>query len=95
MPKKARRGDNGVWLVDEEMSFEQFRRAYSRDFQPTLAGDVVEKFCKYTGIAAAAKAYERLSGRSCGCKKRKNKLNRAHARLKRYLSGDEKKESSQ
>lgn len=39
-------------------------------------GDVVEKFAKATGMKAAADAIARATGKDCGCKKRRDALNR-------------------
>ena len=39
-------------------------------------GDVVESVFKATGIAKAAKAYERATGKPCNCSRRKEALNR-------------------
>jgi hypothetical protein len=40
-------------------------------------GDVVERFTEGTGIKAAVKAVERLTGVRCGCEKRRDWLNQA------------------
>ena len=39
-------------------------------------GDVVAKVAKVTGAEALAKAYEKRTGRDCGCGKRREALNR-------------------
>jgi hypothetical protein len=39
-------------------------------------GDVVAKVAKATGAEAIAKAYEKKTGRDCGCKERREALNR-------------------
>ena len=47
---------------------------------PELAGDRLERLFASVGIDRAAKLYERLSGRDCGCARRKDWMNQAHAR---------------
>jgi hypothetical protein len=39
------------------------------------AGDLVEKVARFTGIKAAAKAVERVTGKPCGCASRQQALN--------------------
>jgi hypothetical protein len=39
-------------------------------------GDAVADFTDATGIAGLAHAYEKLTGRSCGCEERRQMLNR-------------------
>ena len=39
-------------------------------------GDVVEAFTTATGIKAAVDAVSRATGKDCGCKKRKEQLNK-------------------
>lgn len=38
-------------------------------------GNAVEKFTKYTGIQRLVKQWKKLTGRDCGCEKRKEKMN--------------------
>ena len=40
-------------------------------------GDVVEAVTTVTGIKAATDAVSKLTGKDCGCGKRKDKLNKA------------------
>jgi hypothetical protein len=44
-------------------------------------GDVAETAFKATGIHQTVKAVERLTGRDCGCEKRKARLNELGQRL--------------
>jgi hypothetical protein len=44
-------------------------------------GDHVERIFKATGIHQAVKAIERITGKDCGCAKRKEKLNELGQRL--------------
>jgi len=44
-------------------------------------GDAAETALKATGIHQAVKAVERLTGRDCGCAKRKARLNELGQRL--------------
>ena len=39
------------------------------------AGDVLEAVFRATGIKKATKAYERATGKPCGCAQRQDKLN--------------------
>ncbi len=39
-------------------------------------GDVVEAFTTATGIKAVAETYTKVTGKDCGCKKRKETLNK-------------------
>ena len=39
-------------------------------------GDTVEKFTQATGIKKVAEAVSKVTGQDCGCKKRKDTLNR-------------------
>jgi hypothetical protein len=41
------------------------------------AGDLVEKAARLTGIKAAVKAVERVTGKPCGCAQRRAELNSA------------------
>ena len=54
-----------------------------------LLGDKVEKFLKRAGVARVVEAIEKKTGRDCGCKKRKKKLNSLH---QRYLKALEEKD---
>lgn len=38
-------------------------------------GDVIAGFTQSTGIDQIAKSYEEITGRSCGCDERRQKLN--------------------
>lgn len=46
--------------------------------QEQLLGDRVEKTLKRVGGDKVADAYQRATKRDCGCKKRKQQLNRLH-----------------
>lgn len=53
---------------------------------PRGLGDVVERVARVFGIAKAAKAVERATGKQCGCEQRRAALNEkfpnsAHARI--------------
>lgn len=39
-------------------------------------GDVVHAVAKWTGAEAVVKTAERVTGKSCGCEERRQKLNR-------------------
>lgn len=48
-----------------------------KDLEPPLMlGDKLERVFRLVGIKRAAKLYEAKTGRSCGCDKRKQALNR-------------------
>lgn len=47
-----------------------------RKSRPLLLGDKLERLFRLVGIKRAAKLYEKKTGRSCGCDKRKQALNR-------------------
>lgn len=38
-------------------------------------GDSIKKLADATGVSQLARAYERVTGRSCGCEERRQKLN--------------------
>ena len=40
-------------------------------------GDTIEKFTTATGIKKVAEAISKVTGKDCGCKQRKDALNRA------------------
>lgn len=44
--------------------------------RPIMLGDKLERVFRLVGIKQAAKLYEKKTGRSCGCDKRKQALNR-------------------
>jgi len=44
--------------------------------RPMMLGDKLERVFRIVGIKRAAKLYEAKTGRSCGCDKRKEALNR-------------------
>ena len=61
--------------------FEMFQRdakqrLRSREKQSKGVGDHVETAIKATGLNVFVKMYEKLTGKPCGCKKRKEWLNR-------------------
>ncbi len=43
----------------------------------TGAGDVVQAVAKATGIEAVVKTVEKVTGKDCGCNKRREALNKA------------------
>ncbi len=47
-----------------------------RRTRPLLLGTKLERVFRLVGIKRAAKLYEAKTGRSCGCDKRKETLNR-------------------
>ena len=47
-----------------------------RKSRPMMLGDKLERVFRLVGIKRAAKLYEAKTGRSCGCDKRKEALNR-------------------
>lgn len=59
-----------------------YRQSWLKE-RPTLIGDVIETAAKVTGLAAAAKVVEKITGKKCGCSGRKKTLNEAHAKRKR------------
>jgi len=44
--------------------------------RPIMLGDKLERVFRLVGIKRASKLYEAKTGRSCGCDKRKEALNR-------------------
>lgn len=54
-----------------------------------LLGDKVERLMKRAGVARVVQAIEKKTGKDCGCKKRKEKLNNIH---QRYLKALEEKD---
>lgn len=48
-----------------------------------LLGDKIEQSLKKIRADKAAKLYTRVTGKDCGCKKRKKKINDAHSKLLR------------
>jgi hypothetical protein len=48
---------------------------------PSGLGDRIESALKATGIHQAVKAVERITGKDCGCAKRKARLNELGQRL--------------
>jgi non-homologous end joining protein Ku len=55
---------------------------------PPGLGDRLEAALKATGIHQAVKAVERLTGKDCGCAKRKRRLNELGERLAAALRGE-------
>jgi hypothetical protein len=51
-------------------------------------GDRLESALKATGIHQAVKTLERLTGKDCGCAKRKQRLNELGERLAAALHGE-------
>lgn len=49
-----------------------------------LAGDELEALLEKMGVDKLAKAYEDVSGKDCGCDKRKEWLNKKHKQLKAW-----------
>lgn len=48
----------------------------SKDHGPPGLGDIVEAMAKATGIKFFADKYEKVTGKPCGCQKRKEALNK-------------------
>ena len=55
-----------------------------------LVGDKLERLLKRAGVARVVEAIEKKTGRDCGCKKRKKKLNSLHQRYLESLKKDPK-----
>lgn len=53
-----------------------------------LVGDKLERTLKRLGVARVVEAIEKKTGRDCGCKKRKKKLNSLHERYLKSLEKD-------
>jgi len=51
-----------------------------------LAGDELEEILKRMGADKLAAAYEEVSGKDCGCDKRKQWLNNLHRKFKEWLN---------
>ena len=47
-----------------------------------LAGDELEEILKKLGADKLAEAYEEVTGKDCGCSKRKEWMNKKHQQLK-------------
>jgi hypothetical protein len=58
------------------LQHEAFLRAEGFEFPARGLGDTVAKVANATGVSAAAQAFEKLSGRDCGCAGRREMLNR-------------------
>ncbi len=56
--------------------------------QPRGLGDTVARLAQATGLAAAAKMFERVTGRPCGCEERQRKLNQLFPYKKPGESGE-------
>ena len=56
-----------------------------------LLGDQVEEILEKIGADKLAKAYEAITGNDCGCKKRKEALNRMHQRIRHRRKKREKR----
>lgn len=56
-----------------------------------LLGDEVEDVLHKLGADKLAKLYEELTGNDCGCKKRKEKLNTIHKKLKQRRKKKERR----
>ena len=52
-----------------------------KDNKP-LAGDELEALLEKMGVDKLAEKYEEVSGKDCGCDKRKEWLNKKHRQLK-------------
>ena len=50
-----------------------------------LAGDELEEILKKLGADKLAEAYEEVTGKDCGCSKRKEWLNNLHRRIKNWF----------
>ena len=53
-----------------------------------LLGDKAERLLKRLGVARVVQAIEKKTGKDCGCKKRKKKLNNLHERYLKSLEKD-------
>lgn len=56
----------------------------SDDDEP-LIGDELEEFLAKLNMDKLAKKYEEVSGKDCGCDKRKEWLNNFHKRIKNWF----------
>ena len=55
-----------------------------------LIGDKLERTLKRLGVARVVEEIKKKTGRDCGCKKRKKKLNSLHERYLKSLEKDPK-----
>lgn len=51
-----------------------------------LLGDIVENALKKAGAKKLARATQRVTGKPCGCGKRKQRLNNLHKNLKNKIN---------
>ena len=56
-----------------------------------LLGDEVEEFLHKIGADKLAKMYEDLTGKDCGCKKRKEQLNTIHKKFRHRRKAKERR----
>ena len=54
------------------------------DDKEKLAGDELEEILKRMGADKLAAAYEEVSGKDCGCDKRKEWLNKKHKQVREW-----------
>jgi len=62
--------------MSRSLDDEQSMRIVESLERPMMLGDKLERVFRLVGIKRAAKLYESKTGRSCGCDKRKEALNR-------------------
>ena len=62
--------------MSQSLDDEQSMRIVESLERPMMLGDKLERMFRLVGIKRAAKLYEAKTGRSCGCDKRKETLNR-------------------
>lgn len=62
--------------MSQSLDDEQSMRIVESLERPMMLGDKLERVFRLVGIKRAAKLYEAKTGRSCGCDKRKETLNR-------------------
>jgi uncharacterized protein (DUF1778 family) len=62
--------------MSQSLDDEQSMRIVESLERPMMLGDKLQRVFRLVGIKRAAKLYEAKTGRSCGCDKRKEALNR-------------------
>ena len=63
---------NSPWGIKRKAELEEELENKSKGF-----GDTIEKFTKATGIKKVVDTVSKAMGKDCGCKGRKDKLNKA------------------
>lgn len=75
--------DDGNWLIEDE-EFYRLRRKYmpyrtqKHSKSSRGLGDTIAKFAEKTGLDKLAKRYEAKTGKPCGCKRRRDKMNQKY-----------------